>query len=234
MILVITTVSAVPFSCVPGDNDLRTTDGEGSANLIAAAPSAGVSHFVSTSFSRNIDDPFPPRNARRATEATLRGNGMRYTILRPCCFMEVWLTPAVGFDAANAKARIYGTGDAGISYIAVPDSATFAVRSLDAPVAWNAALEIGGPAPVSQVEAVRLFERAAGRPFEVTHVPVDALEAQYAAASDPVRQSLARLMQCVAHCDPIDMSGTLQAIPVRLTSVAEYAERVLRAVPAHV
>ncbi len=231
---VITTVSSMPFSYVPGENDIRTTDTDGTTGLIAAARAAGVSHFVYTSFSRNIDDPFPLRDAKRATETILRASGMRYTILRPSCFMEVWLTPAVGFDAAGAKVTIYGTGEAGISYVAVPDVATFAVRSLDTPAAWNVSLELGGPAAVSQTEAVRLFERVARRSFEVTRVPVEDLAAQYEAATDPMQRSFAGLMRCVANGDPIDMSGTLQAIPVRLTSVEEFAERVLGAVPAHV
>jgi hypothetical protein len=32
---------------------------------------------------------------------------MAYTILWPTFFEEVWLSPAQGFDAANAKARVY-------------------------------------------------------------------------------------------------------------------------------
>lgn len=231
---VITTVSAMPFSYVPGENDIRTTDTDGTAGLITAARAAGVSHFVYTSFSRNIDDPFPLRDAKRATEAILRASGMRYTILRPSCFMEVWLTPAVGFDAAGAKVTVYGTGEAGISYIGVPDVARFAVHSLDTPAAWNVALELGGPAAVSQTEAVRLFERVAGRSFEMTRVPADALAAQYEAATDPMQRSFAGLMMCVANGDPIDMAVTLQAIPVRLTSVEEYAQQVLGVAPVHV
>jgi uncharacterized protein YbjT (DUF2867 family) len=223
---VIETVSAMPFSYVAGENDIGTTDTGGSASLVAAARLAGVTHFVYTSFSRNIDDPFPLRDAKRATEALLRSSGMDYTILRPSCFMEVWLTPAVGFDYPNGKATIYGTGDAGISYIAVPDVAEFAVRSLDASAARNAVLELGGPQPVSQMEAVRTFERAAGRSFETTHVPVEALDAQYDAATDPMQRSFAGLMRCVARGDTIDMSPALEALPVRLTSVTEYAEKV--------
>ncbi len=230
---VITTVSAMPFSYVPGENDIKGVDTDGQASLVEAARSAGVSKFVYTSFSANIDDPFPLRNAKRATEATLRASGLDYTILRPSCFMEVWLTPAVGFDPANATATIYGTGEAGISYVAVRDVADFAVHSLDAPGAGNATLEIGGPEPISQLDAVRIFERAAGRRFEVTHVPMEALEAQHAAATDPMQQSFAGLMQCVARGDPIDVTRVLAVIPVRLTSVVEYADRVTGRVAAH-
>ena len=107
------------------------------------------------------------------------------------------------------------------------------LRDPESLAAWHAALGLGGPEPISQAEVVRLFERAAGQPFEATHVPADALKAQYEAASDPMQQSFAGLMRCVASGDPIDMSETVKAIPARLTSVGECAERVLGAVPAH-
>ena len=132
---------------------------------------AGVGHFVYTSFSGNLDLACPLRDAKRAVERTLRAAGMRYTILRPSAFMEAWLGPVVGFDSPNAKATIYGTGDQPVSYIAVGDVAEFALRSLTAAAAWSATLELGGPEPVSQLDTVRIFERVAGRPFEVSHVP---------------------------------------------------------------
>jgi uncharacterized protein YbjT (DUF2867 family) len=56
--------------------------------------------------------------------------------------MEAWLSPVVGFDAANAKATVYGTGQNPISWIAIQDVARFAVASLDHPAAKNATLEL--------------------------------------------------------------------------------------------
>jgi hypothetical protein len=35
---------------------------------------------------------------------------MAYTILQASYFMQIWLTPALGFDVANGKARLYGDG----------------------------------------------------------------------------------------------------------------------------
>lgn len=67
-------------------------------NLIDAAVRAGVGHVIYTSFSANLDLDFPLGRAKRAVEAHLIASGMAYTILRPSCFMEVWLSPAVGFD----------------------------------------------------------------------------------------------------------------------------------------
>lgn len=227
---VICTVSAMPFSYQPGVNDLQTTDLEGVTNLIETAKANQVSHFTYTSLSGNIQLDFPLNNAKREVERRLRESGLVFTILRPSCFMEAWLTPVVGFDAANAKVVIYGTGQNALSWIAVQDVAQFAVLSVDHPAAKNAILELGGPEAISPLNVVRLFEQAAGRPFELQFVPEAALEAQQAAATDPMQQSFSALMRFVASGDPIDMSDTYPTFAVQPTSVEEYVRRV--SVPA--
>jgi uncharacterized protein YbjT (DUF2867 family) len=230
---VITTVSSMPFSYEPGVNDIATTDLAGSRTLIEAARAAGVGHFVYTSFSGNLELDCPLRNAKRAVEQALRESRLRYTILRPSCFMEVWLGPATGFDYQNAKATICGEGTRPVSYIAAGDVAEFAVRSLTAPAAWSATLELGGPEPVAPLDAVSIFERVTGHPFEVTHVTVDALREQQSQATEPMAVSFATLMLGVAQGDAIPMANLLAAIPIALTSVEQYAEKAIAKVAAH-
>jgi NADH dehydrogenase len=227
--VVISTVSAMPFSYQPGVNDVQTTDLDGVSNLIQAAKANQVSHFVYTSFSGNIDMDFPLRNAKREVERRLQESGLVYTILRPSYFMEAWLGPAVGFDAANAKAVIYGAGQNPLSWIALQDVARFAVASLDHPAAKNATLELGGPEALSPLEVVKLFEGANGRAFELQFVPEEALQAQQAAATDPMQQSFNALMRCVAAGDPIEMSATLRTFAIQPTTVAGYVRHVLTA-----
>ncbi len=224
---VISTVSAMPFSYHPIENNIQTVDQEGLMNLIDVAKVAGVKHFVYTSFSKQIDLDFPLRNAKRKVEQYLKDSGLVYAILRPSCFMEVWLSPAVGFDAANAKVQLYGDGTHPISYISYLDVAEFAVASLENPAARNATLELGGPEAISQLGAVKIFEQVSGRKFDVQYVPEEALRSQRDAATDPMQQSFAGLMLCVAQGDPIDMKKTLQAFPIELTSVKNYAERMV-------
>jgi NADH dehydrogenase len=226
---VISTISSMPFAYEAGVNDITTTDMEGSLHLVDAARAAGVQHFVYTSFSGNIDLDFPLRNAKRTVEAYLKLSGMTYTILRPSYFMEVWLSPAVGFDAANAKATIYGDGSNPISWIALGDVAEFAVRSLDNPAARNAILELGGPAALTPRQVVGIYERVLGRPFETVHVPAEALASQQSAATDPMQQSFTGLMRCYASGDAIDIRPTLRDFPVTLTAVDEHAEASARA-----
>jgi len=224
---VIATASAMPFCYEAGVNDIQTVDTDGLTHLIDAAKSAGVSHFVYTSFT--MDNEFPLRNAKRAVEQRLMDSGLTYTILRPSYFMEVWLSPAVGFDYPNAKAQVYGTGENPLSLISFQDVAGFAVASLDNPAARNTILEIGGPEALSQLQVVKLFEELSGRPFEVQHVPEAALAEQQKTATDHMQQSFAGLMRNYARGDTVDMVATLKAFPVELTSVRDYAQGALAA-----
>ena len=224
---VISTASSMPFCYQPGENDVQTVDTAGVINLVDAAKAAGVGHFVYTSFT--MDNDFPLRNAKRAVERRLQESGLTYTLLRPSYFMEVWLSPAVGFDYANAQARIYGSGENPLSLISFHDVAQFAVASLDNPAARNATLEIGGPEALSQLQVVKIFEEASGRRFEVEHVPEQALADQQKASADLMEQSFAGLMQWYARGDAVDMNKTLKVFPIQLTSVRDYAQKVLGA-----
>jgi NADH dehydrogenase len=155
---VICTVSAMPFSYQPGVNDLQKVDLEGVKSLIDAARAAGVKHFIDTTFSKNINVDCPLVAAKRAVEAYLIASGLVYTILRPSCFMEVWLGPALGFDPANGKITVYGSGDLPLGWISLKDVAAFAVEALTNPAAHNAALELGGPVSLSYHQVIQIFE----------------------------------------------------------------------------
>ena len=222
---VITTASAMPSAWNPPENTIETVDSDGQISLIDAARAAGVAHVIYVSFTMDAD--FPLRNAKRSVEQHLEQSGLTYTILRPSYFMEAWLSPLVGFDFPNAKATIYGQGHHPISWISRSDVARFAVACLDHPPARNATLELGGPEALSPLEVVRIFQAVGGRSFEIQHVPEAALRAQLAEAADVLQQSFVGLMLCYAAGDRIDMRATLEAVPLPLTSVQEYAHRVL-------
>ena len=219
---VIDTASSMPFAYAPEQNTPQSTDQDGALSLVDAARAAEVEQFVYTSFPR-MAVPFPLQDAKRAVEARLRDSGLMYTILRPTNFTEVWLSPAVGFNAAESKATIYGTGDNGISWISFLDVAQFAAASLGNPAARNRTVELGGPRAISPHNVIKIFENMSGKAFEVTHVPVEALQSQLAAAVDPMQKSFIGLMLGYAGGTPIDMTDTLKAFPVKLRTVEEYA-----------
>jgi uncharacterized protein YbjT (DUF2867 family) len=222
---VIVTASSMPFCYQPGVNSPQNTDQAGMLSLVAAAKEAGVQQFVYTSFPP-MGAIFPLQDAKRAVEASLRTSGMIYTILHPTFFNEVWLNPAAGFDYANHKAAIYGNGENPISWISFLDVAQFAAACVDNPAARNVTLPLGGPAGISPLGVVKIFEKVGGKPFEVSHVPVEALQAQLAGTDDPFQKSFAGLMIGYAGATAIDMQATLKAFPLKLSSVEDYAKSV--------
>jgi uncharacterized protein YbjT (DUF2867 family) len=217
---IISTVSST-LSRQEGDS-IQTVDDEGQINLVDAAVNAGVSQFIFISFCELGECPL--QTAKRKVETHIRESVLNFTILRPTYFMEVWLSPALGFDYPNAKATIYGDGNNKISWIAIKDVASFGVAALDNPAAHNKIIELGGPAALSPLEAVNIFETAKGTKFELQFVPKEALEAQRNAAPDPLSKSFATLMLGIANGSEIDMKNTIDVFPIRLTSVSDYAK----------
>jgi NADH dehydrogenase len=224
---VVTTASAMPFAYDPAANSIQTTDRDGSLNLINIARAAGVRQFVYTSFPP-LPASFPLQDAKRIVERELRESGLRYTILQPTYFMEVWLSPAVGFDYPHRKATIYGVGQNAISWISFVDVARFAAASVDNPRAQDATFELGGPRGIRPIDVVKMFEAISGLTFDVASVPVEALEQQLADAVDPMQKSFAGLMLSYASHQAIDMAATLRTFPLTLRTVEEYAASVMR------
>lgn len=220
---IISTVSST-LARQEGDS-IESVDRQGQLNLIETAQSAGVSHFIYISFP-DSGISFPLQDAKRSAEEALKSSGMTYTILQPTDFMEVWLSPMLGLDAANGFARIYGTGENKLSWISYKDVAKFAAASVDNSAARDAVIELGGPEALSHLEVVAVFENVMGKAFTIEHVAEEALREQKAAATDSLQKSFAGLMLGTAAGNIIDMEDTVQDFRVELTSVKEYARSV--------
>jgi uncharacterized protein YbjT (DUF2867 family) len=223
---VITTPTAIS-SRQEGDT-FQTVDLQGQMHLVDAARNARVEHFVFISVSGNLgkEGGNPLIDAKRSVEQHLRQSGLTYTIVRSSFFMEIWLSPHLGFDFENAKATIYGSGKNGISYISLYDVAQFVVKALSNPVSRNAVIELGGAEAITPIEVIRIFEDIAGRSFEVQFIPEEALQARKAAANNPVEKTFAGLTLAAAHGDSIYMDDTSRKFSFRPKSVREYAKSV--------
>ena len=224
--VVVSTVSATRTRQA-GDG-IEATDEQGQLALVAAARTAGVRRFVYVSFSGQLGGSDPLTVAKRRVERAVQDSGMESVILRPTLFMEVWLSPALGFDYASGRITVYGTGDADISWISRGDVAEFATRAAMDEIPAGTILELGGPEALSPRAVVRVFEDASGRRFDVQSVPEEALRAKEASATDSMERTFAALMLGYAKGDAIAMQKTLAQYPVSLTSVRDYAERALR------
>ena len=210
----------------PGES-IETTDHQGQLALVEAAREAGVRRFVYVSYSAHFEGDDALTVAKRSVEQRVRESGMTYTIVRPSCFMEVWLSPALGFDYPNGAVTVYGSGEGKLSWISIADVAQFVVRALDDSHAEDATVELGGPEALSPLEVVRLFERASGRSFTVQRVPEDALRAKRDAATDSLDQAFASLMLNVAAGDEIPMEDTLRTYRLRFTPVGDYVRQAV-------
>jgi uncharacterized protein YbjT (DUF2867 family) len=221
---VISTASST-FSRQEGDS-IETVDNCGQLNVVEAAKNAGVKQFIFISFNA-MSQEFPLQAAKRKVENELMESKMNYTILRPTFFMEIWLSPAIGFDFPNAKATIYGEGINKLNWVSLKDVAAFAVASLGNPLAMNSVFELGGPDSLSPFEVVKIFEQHTGTKFKVEHVPEDAIRAQKNAATDSLTESFAALMLAYAEGSTINMNESLKACHIELTSIKDYAKQVI-------
>jgi uncharacterized protein YbjT (DUF2867 family) len=222
---VISTASAT-FSRQPGDS-VESVDLQGQLALANAARSAGVGRFIYISFRDDPSVQYPLTQAKRSVERSIAD--LDYTSIQASWFMEVWLSPALGFDYIHGKARIYGDGSKPISWVSFRDVAEFCIASVLHSVASRSILAVGGPEALTPLEVVKIFEEESGRRFEVEKIPDTKLREQLDSASDSLEKSFAGLMLQYSHGDAINMRELLQSIPVHLTSAREYARAVIEA-----
>jgi uncharacterized protein YbjT (DUF2867 family) len=225
---VISTASST-LSHQEGDS-IETVDHGGQLALVHAAQQAGVDRFVFVSFRENPRIQFPLTVAKRAVERALKSSGMTYTILQASYFMEVWLTPALGFDAGKGRVRVYGDGNQPISWISYHDVARAAAAAVIDGAGCNMVVELGGPQALSPREVVRMFEAAGAGEITTENFPVTALEDQLRAATDSLQQSFAGLMLQYAAGDSIDTTTSSQIFPFQMTSVRDFITAQLAAV----
>lgn len=205
---------------------LERVDHQGTLALMAAAEDSRVKRFIYISYSTNIRWDSPLEIAKRDCENFLLRSKMEAVILRPSFFMEVWLSPALGFDPAAGTVKIYGAGDSKISYISSSNVADFAANVATGELYQkNMILELGGPDELSQLDVVSSFERILGKQMKLEHVPVETLRAQHK-SHDPLQKSFAALMLAYAGGDVV-LNGvnTARRHGIRLCTVAEYASQ---------
>jgi uncharacterized protein YbjT (DUF2867 family) len=215
---VITTVSST-FSRSEGDS-IDTVDRQGQLNLVDAAARSGVEHFVYISFLQSPEN-FPLQDAKHTVEKKIQESNMTYTILRPTFFMEIWLSPHLGFEPQKGTVKIYGDGVNKISWISIRNVADFAVASLENSFAENKIIDLGGPETLSPLDIVHMFEESEQRSIDTSFIPVEILIAQKESADDPLSQSFAGLMITYAGGAIVPMKETQNTFNIKLISVKE-------------
>ena len=152
-----------------GSNDrsltLNEIDRKGQLRLVDVARLSGVRSFVYLSLSPNLRPRAPLVRYKRQVERAVRTSGMRWTILQPSAYMEVWLGPQLGWNHTVGRAIIFGSGKHPMPLISVSDVAEHAVRALDDPRLANVDLPLGGPQMLTPKEVVGIFAQESGRRY---------------------------------------------------------------------
>lgn len=222
---VISTASST-LSRQAGDS-IESVDGAGQMSLVNAAKANNVGRFLFVSFRRPRGMSFALGDAKSNVEKAIAS--MNFTVIQASYFMEVWLSPALGFDYANATARICGPGTSLVSWVSFVDVAEMCAVSIRHPAAERRTIEFGGPEAISLMEVVSRFERIGGKTFKVEHVPEEILRAQFEGATDSMQKTFAALMLGSVNGDAMDMRAVAEEFGLRLASVDEYAHRLLGA-----
>ena len=210
-----------------GDS-LETVDRDGHLALIEMARREGVRRFVYVSVEPKLRETYFVR-IKRQVEAAVRASGMEWAIVQPSCFMEIWLSPLLGWDFANATVRIVGKGDKPVSFISIGDVAAFVVLSALHRATTGRDLPIGGPEAVSLLEVRRICEEITNKRFRARHLPIGLLRLMAALVRPFSRVQSELMMLGVATAkegNPVDMTAMLQEFPMKMTSIRDYVARV--------
>jgi uncharacterized protein YbjT (DUF2867 family) len=203
---------------------LRAIDRDAQRDVVDVARASGVERFIYLSLPHYLPESAPMVEYKRDVEARIQASGMRWTMIQPSVFMEVWLSKELGWDIAAGKIMVPGKGTAPIGWISVIDVAAYVVQSLDDERFMNREVPLAGPQRLSALEVVRVFESIASRSFTVRHIPRPVLVVG-AKVMRPFNEMAATgmaFMAQVAVGETMDTS-LQQAVGLPLTSVREYA-----------
>ena len=220
---VISTASSTLSRQVGGS--IESVDDAGQLHLVDAAKAADVSRFVFVSFRRQSAISFPLAEAKARVERAIAE--LDFTTIQASWFMEVWLSPALGFDYLGASARIYGPGTNPVSWVSFLDVAEMCVLALRHAAAERRTIEFGGPSALSPLEVIARFEKIGGKSFKLEHIPAETLRTQFEEATDSMQKSFAGLMLGYASGDAIDMTSIQQEFGIKLTNMDQFVRSVL-------
>lgn len=212
-----------------GDNAPERVDGVGNQNLIDAAKAAGVQHtvFISNTLAA-ADSPVDFYRLKATAEEYLKASGMAYSILRAAPLMDLMVTLFGDPVAQGQKTLIFGSGANPISFIAIDDVASFAVRALRQPEARNRTITIGGPEAHTTRAIAETVASVTGNPLAVRALPMPLLRAMKVVLR-PFNPIFARRIEQMIVLDTsqqvIAMDEILREFPVALTSLEPYVRR---------
>lgn len=163
---------------------IKQVDWDGKVNLIQAAKTAGVDRFIFFSILNAEKYPnVPLMEIKRCTEKFLAESGLKYTILRPCGFMQGLIGQYAIPMLDNQTVWITGESTA-IAYMDTQDIAKFAVRALEVPETVGQSYPVVGSKAWKAEEIIEVCERLSAKEGKIWRLPM----------------VLLRFMRGITHC----------------------------------
>ncbi|MFN2328767.1 MAG: NAD(P)H-binding protein [Chromatocurvus sp.] len=142
-------------------------------NLLTAARSAGIPHFILLSAICVQTPRLAFQRAKLAFERELQASDLRYSIVRPTAFFKS-LSGQIRRIQEGKSFLVFGDGEqTACKPISERDLAVFLANCLEDASAWNAVLPIGGPGPaITPMQQGEMLFRIYEKTPRYTRVPV--------------------------------------------------------------
>ncbi|MEO8288715.1 MAG: SDR family oxidoreductase [Chloroflexota bacterium] len=225
-----TVISTITGFAGTNGNNLQTVDGQGNSNLIAAAKSNGVEHFILVSVQgAAADHPMELFRMKYRAEQELKVSGVAWTIIRPTAYMETWAMLIGEPLLKTGSTRIFGRGDNPVNFVSAHDVARLVDMAATDTGLRGVTVEIGGPQNLTMNEVARVFEKASGKTGKMNHVPLPMMRVM-SVLMRPVNPTLARQIQAAVIMDTKNMSFDPSEMQRRypslsLTTLSEMVKR---------
>lgn len=225
--VVVSTVTSTA-SRDPQDS-IERVDEKGNLALIDAAEAAGARRFVfvSSPETEAMDEFTSPLElAKRRIEARLAASPLESVVVRVPFIMEVWLSPAAGFDVTSGQVRLFGTGDARVHWIGARDVASAVLQACTRADWRKLVLTSPGSERASVDEIARLFEAATGRSFKRDNESLSKVETAFKAATEPKQRSFWAICRRLARGYELPAEPSL---PATQQSLSDYVRSITQA-----
>jgi uncharacterized protein YbjT (DUF2867 family) len=217
-----------------GRNASVHVDGTAHRLLIDVAKERRLRHVVYTSaYSPSATyRSVPFFRIKHEVERHLEKSGLSYTILRPTAFMDFHAHVLIGHPIlTTGKVSIFGRGEQPRNFVAAEDVARMVVRAIHDSTLAGETIDIGGPEDLTSMDVVRVYERAAGRHANVTHVPL-AVARVMSSLARPVHPGLSQVLRMAILAETVaqrfDATSLLARFPLQLTRLEDWVSRRVR------
>lgn len=203
-------------------------------NTIDAAKAAGVKLIVWNTSGPIIEGRSgnPAFDVRNDIADYLEASGVPYIIIQPTAYMENWLGPWTRPAVVERDILSYPVDDETRNgWIATEDVASFVVAALERPHLANATFVVSGMENANGPELAQSFSKALGRPITYNAMPLPEFGAILDAAFGPgagegaiqayeFQRTNGDRMRMYT-----DMGPVLEKLPVKMTSIEEWAKK---------